>query len=272
MIDRALVASMAIAMALCAASASAWSQEGAKFPDWKGQWVRTGAGGQYDPSKPAGRGQQPPLTPEYQAIWEANIAEGRSGGQYYNPQVRCMLSGMPRMMIAYEPLEVIVLPEITYIHITFNSEFRRIYTDGRDWPILLQNSLLRCQRAIIESEKPASRIRYCALWLVLESMLRVGSLENSFATISGQKRTRHDPQAVYTLGPPRRGPWFYSPAATDRRAGHSRGLLYLSLDRQPADVTLIFQIDSTTNLFPVKINQRSNATGERRSIADTGAE
>src|SRR4029453_9041259 len=44
----------------------------------------------------------------------------------------------------------------------------------RSWPILLQNSLLRCQRAIIESEKPASRIRYCALWLVLESMLRVG--------------------------------------------------------------------------------------------------
>ena len=34
--------------------------------------------------------------------------------------------------MAYEPMEVIVLPDITYIHITFNSEFRRIYTDGRD--------------------------------------------------------------------------------------------------------------------------------------------
>src|SRR6266705_537999 len=113
---------------------AAWSKESSKFPDWKVQWVRTGAGGQYDPAKPPARGQQPPLTPEYQAIWEANIAEGRAGGQYYNPQVRCMLSGMPRMMIAYEPLEVIILPDITYIHITFNSEFRRIYTDGRDWP------------------------------------------------------------------------------------------------------------------------------------------
>jgi hypothetical protein len=29
---------------------------------------------------------------------------------------------------------VIVLPETTYIHITFNNEFRRIFTDGRDWP------------------------------------------------------------------------------------------------------------------------------------------
>src|SRR5215475_2941960 len=48
--------------------------------------------------------------------------------------------------------------------------------------IVLQNSLLRCQHAIIESEKSVSRIRNCALWLILESILRVGSLENSFAT------------------------------------------------------------------------------------------
>src|SRR5438094_4185586 len=65
--------------------------------------------------------------------------------------------------------------------------------DVRNWPILLQNSLLRCQRAIIESEKPASRIRYCALWLVLESMLRVGSLENSFATISARSGEQRCP-------------------------------------------------------------------------------
>ena len=79
--DRVSLASIAFVAALCAASTSAWSQEGAKFPDWKGQWVRIGAGGQYDPTKPPVRGQQPPLIPEYQAIWEANIAEARSGGQ-----------------------------------------------------------------------------------------------------------------------------------------------------------------------------------------------
>src|SRR5712671_2935619 len=43
------------------------------------------------------------------------------------------------------------------------------------WLILLQNSLLRCQYAIIESKKPASRIGYCALWLISESILRVGA-------------------------------------------------------------------------------------------------
>src|SRR6267142_1680264 len=116
------------------AGTAAQSQDLSKFPDWKGQWVRIGGGGQFDPTKPPVRGQQPPLKPEFQAIWEANIAEARTGGQYYNTQVRCMPGGMPRMMMAYEPMEVIVLPDITYIHITFNSEFRRIYTDGRDWP------------------------------------------------------------------------------------------------------------------------------------------
>ena len=134
MLDRAIIVSIALVAVLCAASTGAWSQESSRFPDWKGQWVRIGGGGQFDPSKPPVRGQQPPLKPEYQAIWEANIAEARTGGQYYNTQVRCMPGGMPRMMMAYEPMEVIILPDITYIHITFNSEFRRIYTDGRDWP------------------------------------------------------------------------------------------------------------------------------------------
>ena len=41
---------------------------------------------------------------------------------------------MPRMMMAYEPMELIILPEATYIHIIFNNEFRRIYTDGRGFP------------------------------------------------------------------------------------------------------------------------------------------
>jgi len=134
MFYRAAIASLALMAALCVASPDAWPQDGAKRPDWKGMWVRIGAGGQYDPTKPPARGQQPPLTPEYQAIWEANIAEARAGGQSYNTQVRCMPGGMPRMMMAYEPMEIIILPDVTYIHITFNSEFRRIYTDGRDWP------------------------------------------------------------------------------------------------------------------------------------------
>jgi hypothetical protein len=112
--------------------AEAWDES--KYPDLRGQWARTGRGGTFDPTKPGGPGQQPPLTPEYQAVWEANLAEAKAGGQAYNPQAHCLPGGMPRMMVPYEPMEFIVTPDITYIQFSFNNEFRRIYTDGRDWP------------------------------------------------------------------------------------------------------------------------------------------
>src|SRR6266850_1948377 len=131
---RSTISSFAFVVALCLTVSGAQAFDESKYPNWKGQWVRIGGGGQWDPSKPPVRGQEPPITEEYRAIWEKNIDEGRAGGQYYNTQVRCIYSGMPRMMFAYEPMEVIVLPEITYIAITFNNEFRRIYTDGRDFP------------------------------------------------------------------------------------------------------------------------------------------
>ena len=38
-----------------------------------------------------------------------------NGGQDYNPQASAYPSGMPRMMIAYEPMEFVVTPEVTYI-------------------------------------------------------------------------------------------------------------------------------------------------------------
>jgi hypothetical protein len=134
MSNRRLVTTIMWAAVLCATIGSARAQEIGKYPDWKGMWVRIGAGGTYDPTKPPMLGQDPPLTAEYRKIWEANLEEARSGGQSYNDQVHCLPSGMPRMMMAYEPLETIITPEITYVQVSFNNEFRRIYTDGRDWP------------------------------------------------------------------------------------------------------------------------------------------
>jgi len=120
---------LALALTVTARAADAM-----KYPDWSGQWLHTGVGGQFDPSKPPRLGQHPPLTPEYQAIWEANLKEADEGGQNYNPQAHCLPGGMPRLMMALEPMEFIVTPNTTYVETTFNSEFRRIYTDGRDWP------------------------------------------------------------------------------------------------------------------------------------------
>jgi hypothetical protein len=130
MLVRKTISALALAAALCV---GARAQEATKYPDWSGQWERIG-GGSFDPSKRPGRAQQPPLTAEYQAIWEANLAEEASGGQSYNTQAWCLPGGMPRMMIVYQPMEIMVTPGTTYIHIGFFNEFRRIHTDGRDWP------------------------------------------------------------------------------------------------------------------------------------------
>jgi hypothetical protein len=123
----------------------------AKYPDWRGAWERWfppnavldlnhiyTAGGQpsFDQTKPWGHGQQAPLTPEYQKVFEESLADQASGGEglFFDHAVRCMPGGMPLMTIAFTPLEFVVTPEITYV-LTGNVEpNRRIYTDGRAWP------------------------------------------------------------------------------------------------------------------------------------------
>ena len=134
MLFRCAIGAMALLVAQCLATADAVAFDRAKYPDWKGQWVRIGAG-TFDPTKKQGLAQEPPLTPEYRAVWEKHLAEEARGGQSYNPQARCLSGGMPRMMIVYEPMEIIITPETTYIYIGYMSgEFRRIHTDGRSWP------------------------------------------------------------------------------------------------------------------------------------------
>jgi len=130
-ITRGAVALAAAGLAMAATGALALDD--AKYPDIRGAWERPGAA-QWDPTKPGGLRQQAPLTPEYQAVFEANLADAAAGGQGYNPQVICLPSGMPRVMIAYEPLEILVTPEVTYIRFDQLGENRRIYTDGRGWP------------------------------------------------------------------------------------------------------------------------------------------
>jgi hypothetical protein len=124
---------MALAAMLSIGTAGTQADDAAKYPELNGQWSRAGNGAQWDPTKPGGLRQQAPLTAEYQAIFEANLKSLASGNEAYNGHSRCIPAGMPRMMLAYEPVDVIVTPETTYVRDYFN-EFRRIYTDGRAWP------------------------------------------------------------------------------------------------------------------------------------------
>jgi hypothetical protein len=94
--------SIAIA-GLLASMATAQAFDDAKYPDLFGVWRRVNLrpGGQtsFDPTKAWGRGQQAPLTPEYQAIHEASLTDQANGGQgNWQSGARCMPPGMPASM------------------------------------------------------------------------------------------------------------------------------------------------------------------------------
>src|SRR5450631_929844 len=138
MSDRSWTASVAVALAALTIG-GARAAEDAKYPDWRGQWARfavRGLPGQpsHDQTKSWGLGQQAPLTPEYQAILEASIADQADGGLGNFPTTSGRASGMPHMMMGFIPLEFVVTPDTTYILVGMYDHFRRIFTDGRDWP------------------------------------------------------------------------------------------------------------------------------------------
>ena len=131
MLLRKSIAALALSAALLAVP-GARAQDVSKLPDLRGQWLGVGADedASWDPSKPAGA-QQAPLTPEYQAVYRTAMAAQKASGVKLTS---CLPPGMPRSMIMYQPMEVVVMPDTTYIMITYMNEFRRIYTDGRKWP------------------------------------------------------------------------------------------------------------------------------------------
>src|SRR5438045_577 len=75
----------------------------AQYPDLKGQWNRMPAGNpRFDPGKPRGLEQQAPLTPEFQARYEASLKDQAEGGQGDHIGYTCMAWGMPAMMNLYD--------------------------------------------------------------------------------------------------------------------------------------------------------------------------
>jgi len=131
----------AIASAMLAFSSGiAVALDDGKYPDLQGHWARfvvPGVRGQpsFDQTKSWGAGQQAPLTPEYRAVFEASLADQAKGGEgNYVGHARCLAAGMPHMMVAFRPLEFVVTPNSTYILIADVDHYRRIFTDGRDWP------------------------------------------------------------------------------------------------------------------------------------------
>ncbi|MEA2904932.1 MAG: hypothetical protein QOI12_2319 [Alphaproteobacteria bacterium] len=123
----------ALTVSVCLFSANAGAFDESKYPDFAGQWARTG-GVQWDPTKPRGAAQQAPLTAEYQAIYEANLVDQAKGGQGTDPTFNCIPDGMPRAMNVVSPMEIVIQPKTTFLIIEYLSMLRRIFTDGRDFP------------------------------------------------------------------------------------------------------------------------------------------
>jgi hypothetical protein len=152
MLYRNSIEAIALVAALLTPLASAQAFDETKYPDLKGQWRRApnadvgrvldGRFNTFDPSKGWGRAQQAPLTPEYQARFEANLADQEAGGQGIGVTYTCVSPGMPRVTNGYGQTEFVVTPQSTHILIENIHDSRRIFTDGRDWPAEFLPALL----------------------------------------------------------------------------------------------------------------------------------
>jgi hypothetical protein len=136
MLKCSLVGAIALAATLLATTGMVRAFDDGKYPDLSGAWERTGgAAPRFDTSKPRGLTQEPPLTPEYMTLYKASLADQEAGGQGDHTVYKCLPWGMPAMMNGYAPLQIVILPETTYMLIDDgNDSFRRIFTDGRSFP------------------------------------------------------------------------------------------------------------------------------------------
>jgi hypothetical protein len=127
MLQGRLVGAIVVVAALCVPLCGAYAFDDSKYPNFKGQWLRDARGAPLWP--------RAPLTPEYQAIYEENLKDREQGGVGNWPSSYCVPQGMPAMMNLFDPMEIVITPETTYILIShINDSYRRIYTDGREWP------------------------------------------------------------------------------------------------------------------------------------------
>ena len=134
MLFKSMIASIALATVIAGPAVAQQPFDEGKYPAFAGQWKGMGPLGRFDQTKPPGRGQQAPLTPEYQAIFEANLAEVAKGGFGDDPVYNCIPEGMPRATTLVLPMEIVVTRNTTYVMMEYLSMLRRIYTDGRAFP------------------------------------------------------------------------------------------------------------------------------------------
>jgi hypothetical protein len=142
MLCRSLLGLVAKSAVLLATLTAAQAFDESKYPSWRGVWQQAegGRNSSWDPSKPAGAGQQAPVTPEYRAIYEASLKKEAEGGIEVDPTKRCIPAGFPRVMMTVRPMEIVITPNATYFMLQEFNTLRRVYTDGRRFPADIEPS------------------------------------------------------------------------------------------------------------------------------------
>jgi hypothetical protein len=135
----AVLAGVALAMTAAAAAAAPARRA---LPDWSGVWSPV-EGNMFDPTAGRSVGGEGPGPqsfrefPPYNAEWEAKYKKEidlAMAGQPRDPTAACVPPGMPRLMTSPYPWEFVVLPDRVLILKEYQSQVRRVYTDGRKHP------------------------------------------------------------------------------------------------------------------------------------------
>lgn len=134
MTSRSIALALTAAAGAAALAAAGPAPAAQSLPDWSGIWIRDG-NTNYDPSVPVGGRQRPPLTPEYEKIYQSRLDAAAAGRPIGDPTANCFPSGMPRVMRNPYPFEFVVTPKVVYtLHEQNIAGTRRIFTDGRKHP------------------------------------------------------------------------------------------------------------------------------------------
>lgn len=107
------------------------------YPDWSGVWENA-EGFRY--AVPGSKQNAPVLTPEYAARYKVVTDAAAAGRPVSDPTANCIWPGVPRVLVTPYPLEYLIQPDrVTVVH-EYQSQVRRIWTDGRGHPEDLEPS------------------------------------------------------------------------------------------------------------------------------------
>src|SRR5262249_50730924 len=130
---RSFVSAFMLLTALAVSSPVAKAFDESKYPDWKGKWGRGGIAPRWVAAV-----QKAPRATGFHELLDQNTADQKAGGHGMEPSWMWLPPGMPRIMNVFEPMEIVITPWTTYVLISHIQDNRRIFTDGRDWPLQIE--------------------------------------------------------------------------------------------------------------------------------------